>query len=161
MGIFAYIWVYLGIFENKREDFTPPVTNDNSALRILSWFNNLGSRHCSKTGWGRGHRFTDSERKRFESCKLDWKLLLGEVAGYRNKPCPNQMTGYLADRMFAENQREAFVEKIAKLWQKFRKGEMPTTMKDVYLELLQRFAVIRRVVAADRCIREVFKSKKW
>ena len=126
-----------------------------STLRILTWFNNLGIRHLSKAGWGRGHRFSEAERKRFESCTLEWKLLLGDVAGYRNKPCPNQMTGYLAGRLFAEDQRDKFVDKIAKLWEKFRREEMSDTLKTIYKELLQRFAVIRRVVAADRCIKVV------
>ena len=87
-----------------------------STLRILSFFGNLVTRHCSKAGWCRGHRFNGNERKRFETAKSDWKLLLGEVAGYRNKPCPNQMTGYLAGKVFPRRQeRQSCGENIHSL----------------------------------------------
>ena len=81
-----------------------------STLRILTWLNQLISRLCTIQKWGRGNKFTDHGRKQFEKAWSAWMLVLGEVAGYRNLPCPNQMTGYLANRLFNESDRAGVVE---------------------------------------------------
>ena len=65
------------------------------------------------------------------------------------------MTRYLAGKVFSEDKRDNLLEKISTLWKKIRNTGMPKSVKQSYKELLQRFSVIRRVVAADRCIRVV------
>lgn len=124
-----------------------------SVLRILTWLNQLVPRDMTIKKWGQGHKFTDNSRLRFDKARKLWMLVLGEVGGYKDKPCPNQITGYLASKFFeGGDYREVVIGHIVKLWRKFNKSEMTDAAKKIYRELLQRLAIIRRVIASDECI---------
>ena len=123
-----------------------------SVLRILTWINQLVPRWSTVQKWGHGNKYSDREHKRLKKAHDRWMLVLGEVAGYKNKPCPNQMTGYLASQLFEEKRRNLILDKISQVWMDLNSKPMEDNAREVFRSLFQRLSVIRRVISSDRCI---------
>jgi hypothetical protein len=107
--------------------------------------------------WGAG-RIPEPTKLRLGEGEEEWKgKHLGTLLGFKHTKAPNQITGYLCRRFFAEDNRQSVLEAVAKMsgWMSTYRREMKSEEKEALRNLLQRFSVIGRVIASDRHIKVV------
>ena len=108
--------------------------------------------------WGAG-RIPEPSRSRMEAGAEEWKAKhLGTLLGFKHTKAPNQITGYLCRRFFAEDNRDSVVEAVGKMsgWRSAHRREMQLTEKEALKNLIQRFSIIGRVIASDRHIKVLY-----
>ena len=105
--------------------------------------------------WGAG-RIPEQTKLRLEAGGEEWKgKHLGTLLGFKHTKAPNQITGYLCLRFFAEDNRDSVLEAVGKMsgWRSAYGREMQLREKEALRNLLQRFSVIGRIIASDRRIK--------
>jgi hypothetical protein len=83
----------------------------STKLRMFAFVTELIVREASKClQWGAG-RIPASTKERLERARDEWKgEFLGNLIGYRHKKAPNQITGHLVEKFFAEGNRDNIIQ---------------------------------------------------
>ncbi len=130
-----------------------PAVMHGTKLRTLSWFNTLIPRYATVKKWGRGARYKSDEKVQLDMAHKSWMMKLGRILGYRDIPAPNQMTGFLADGLFKESNRDTVVEAVNEMVQEYQSHQMSGEEKEAFRQLLQYLAVVSRVLSSDNVIK--------
>ena len=116
-------------------------------LNAFTWTQDLIIRLSSKClQWGDG-KIPPSTKSRMEKCEDEWKEKLGPLVGFKDRHCPNQITGAMSDLFFSEKNRENVLKAVADLsqWRKSYRREMHNSEKESLRRLLQGINVLGRV----------------
>ena len=125
----------------------------NTLLRTFSTTEQLILRDTSGCDqWGKGVLPKDKKEK-LEEVKGKWRKRLGPLLGYKDKQCPNQITGGLCEKFFGEELREQVVEVIGDMWKVGHDTEMTSEQKNNYRRYLQEMNILRRVAVSNSKVR--------
>lgn len=131
-------------------------------LNAFTWVQDLIIRWASKClQWGAG-TIPPSVKSRYEKCEVEWKEKLGPLVGFKDRHCPNQVTGAMADLFFSERNRLSVVSAVESLsfWRKSYRREMFESEKQNLVRVLQGMSVLGRVGTSGHQV-QVFKLRKF
>ena len=131
-------------------------------LNAFTWVQDLIIRWASKClQWGAG-TIPPTVKSRLEKCELEWKENLGPLVGFKDRHCPNQVTGAMADLFFSEQNRSKVVDAVENLsfWKKSYRREMFESEKLNLVRLLQGLSVLGRVGTSGHLV-QVLKLRRF
>ena len=131
-------------------------------LNAFTWVQELIKRWASKClQWGDGV-IPPTTKSRYEKCEAEWKEKLGPLVGFKDKHCPNQVTGAMADLFFSERNRQSVINSVENLalWRKSYRREMFESEKENLRRLLQGISVLGRVGTSGGLV-QVLKLRRF
>lgn len=162
-----------GDYESRLGLKSAPVTSEFEVTKIMSilhaarlrafvWVLELIIRWAAKClQWGEG-AIPPSTKDRLEKCRKEVRKKLGPLLGFRDRKCPNQVTGALADLFFSEKNRDNLINMVESLtfWRKSYRRAMSEADKINLRRLVQGLAVMGRVGTSGQLVK-VFNLRNY